>query len=234
MTARQDGCQVGTTTQEATQGGTPRDAVFRIPQQYALAHRIITSWLVHQEHHTPTMYTTGKNIPPRENIPPAAHSNTNPTSSTTSSSTVTGGNVITSTSSNTAVLDAVPTVRIDAGVFKYILARVVDTGAGVSKLVVRGDVRAGYHDQLLQHLRKEAHVHGLNVGRCGGGGKVWVVFAWKCMCSSIYARMFIYTRMCFSACTRVHQWVSPPYQPPSNRWRCVAGVAWSTTPHSRL
>lgn len=89
----------------------------RIPQPYALAHRIVGSWLADEQR----------------------------------------------------AVDAVPTVRIDDGVFKYILARVRCTASGATKLVVRGDVRAGYHDHLLGHLRAEARAAGLEVDVCGGG-----------------------------------------------------------------
>lgn len=92
-------------------------AAFRIPQQYALAHRIVQSWLAATQR----------------------------------------------------PLDALPTVRIDEGVFKYILARVRHVETGASTLVVRGDLRAGYHDHLLGHLRSEAALHGLEVDVCGGG-----------------------------------------------------------------
>lgn len=135
---------------QLTAQGSQQEGVFRIPQQYALANRIITSWLMQPSQMHAVQHPETPKMPSTQGIsnegavhPPPAAAHPPP-----------------------AGLDAVPTVRIDIGVFKYVLARVVDTKCGVSKLVVRGDVRAGYHDNLLQHLKKEAHVHGFKVG-CG-------------------------------------------------------------------
>jgi hypothetical protein len=48
--------------------------------------------------------------------------------------------------------DAVKTVSLDSGVFKYVLARV--HGRGGSKLVVWGDTRAEYHNNIFQKVRR--------------------------------------------------------------------------------
>ena len=48
--------------------------------------------------------------------------------------------------------DAVKTVSLDSGVFKYVLARVRGRD-GTSKLVVWGDSRAGYHNNVFQQVR---------------------------------------------------------------------------------
>ena len=46
--------------------------------------------------------------------------------------------------------DSVRTVNIDSGVFKYVMARV--HGQGGSKLVVWGDTRAGYHNDVFKKV----------------------------------------------------------------------------------
>jgi ADP-ribose pyrophosphatase YjhB (NUDIX family) len=51
--------------------------------------------------------------------------------------------------------DALPAVKIDAGVFKYVLIRVSGDG-GRDRLIVRGDRRAPYHNDVLQAARAEA------------------------------------------------------------------------------
>ncbi len=41
-------------------------------------------------------------------------------------------------------------VRIDTGVFKYVLMRLSDPSSNRSRLLVWGDQRAGYHNDVLQ------------------------------------------------------------------------------------
>uniref|UniRef100_A0A061S347 Janus a n=1 Tax=Tetraselmis sp. GSL018 TaxID=582737 RepID=A0A061S347_9CHLO len=59
------------------------------------------------------------------------------------------------------------TVRLDAGVFKYVLARVSDGER--SKLVAWGDAAAAYHNDVFQQLRHRAKSLGLTTEVLGGG-----------------------------------------------------------------
>lgn len=65
--------------------------------------------------------------------------------------------------------DVLDTVRIDAGVFKYVLARV--SGDGRSKLVVWGHTAAGYHNDVLL---KVCHIDPALAG----------TFGWTCSAAS--------------------------------------------------
>jgi len=64
--------------------------------------------------------------------------------------------------------DFVADVDIDTGVFKYVLIRVSD-GEGRSKVIVRGDSRAGYHNDVFQRTRRELNYLGLALEPLGGG-----------------------------------------------------------------
>jgi hypothetical protein len=61
------------------------------------------------------------------------------------------------------VLDRIAEVTIDVGVFKYVLIRVWDPAASASKLIVRGDVRADYHNHILQRTKAGLSSWGLTV-----------------------------------------------------------------------
>ena len=70
-----------------------------------------------------------------------------------------------------------PDVTIDRkGIFKYILIRVSTTRkGGASKLVVRGDTRAAYHNHIFTACKTEAAKEGLSVEVLGGGRMEWDV-----------------------------------------------------------
>ncbi|EFJ50132.1 hypothetical protein VOLCADRAFT_37182, partial [Volvox carteri f. nagariensis] len=67
----------------------------------------------------------------------------------------------------------IPQVVISSsGTFKYVLARLWDPkaeGDGRSKLLVWGDVRAAYHNDVLQKAKALARPLGLQVTPLGGG-----------------------------------------------------------------
>ena len=75
------------------------------------------------------------------------------------------------------ILEAWPSVRIDKGVFKYVLIEAYATDPGTdtehSKLLVRGLVSAEYHADVYEHeeelLRKSSG--GLDC-QCLGGGRI--------------------------------------------------------------
>lgn len=93
--------------------------VFRIPGHYALAHRVIHSWLK-------------------------------------------------AGSSDTALL---PEVAIDQGTFKYVLIRVSNVMTGACTVIVRGDTRAPYHNDIFQTAKREAYFvdPALELQPLGGG-----------------------------------------------------------------
>lgn len=49
------------------------------------------------------------------------------------------------------------------------LLRATDPKTGASRLLVRGDARAAYHDNILQRTRKQLEPTGLQLRPCGGG-----------------------------------------------------------------
>jgi len=65
--------------------------------------------------------------------------------------------------------DALPSVSLGAGVFKYVLLRLSAPSGGRSKLLVWGDERASYHNNILTHAAARAGPLGLRVEALGGG-----------------------------------------------------------------
>lgn len=67
--------------------------------------------------------------------------------------------------------DAVPDVSIDCGTFKYVLLRLSSTDGARSKLIVRGDGRAAYHNHVFAAARAEVGKidPGLTLETVGGG-----------------------------------------------------------------
>ncbi|GJP30556.1 hypothetical protein CLOM_g3808 [Closterium sp. NIES-68] len=63
----------------------------------------------------------------------------------------------------------VPDVDIDTGIFKYVLIRLTWPEHGRSKLIVRGDKRAPFHMDVLQHTARFMAPLGLKVEAVGGG-----------------------------------------------------------------
>ncbi|XP_059621927.1 sex-regulated protein janus-A-like [Phlebotomus argentipes] len=74
-----------------------------------------------------------------------------------------------------AKLDAVETVRIDEGRFKYILIKVYGKeqadGTEPSKLIVRGFQRSPYHSDIYDEVSGSLQPLGLD-SECLGGGKI--------------------------------------------------------------
>eukprot|EP00045_Choanoeca_perplexa_P020486 m.4456 g.4456 ORF g.4456 m.4456 type:complete len:118 (-) comp6965_c0_seq1:1219-1572(-) len=68
-----------------------------------------------------------------------------------------------------AKLVGVEDVDIEAGVFKYVLIKVIDNSSGESKLIVRGYAFAEYHDDIYQHVRPVIEALGLETDVLGGG-----------------------------------------------------------------
>eukprot|EP00245_Coleochaete_scutata_P002350 TRINITY_DN1307_c0_g13_i1.p2 TRINITY_DN1307_c0_g13~~TRINITY_DN1307_c0_g13_i1.p2 ORF type:complete len:133 (-),score=28.37 TRINITY_DN1307_c0_g13_i1:559-957(-) len=62
----------------------------------------------------------------------------------------------------------VPVVRIDTGVFKYVLMTVYD-GKGNEKVVVRGSRSCEYHMDVFEACKAEVEPLGLQVREMGGG-----------------------------------------------------------------
>ncbi len=106
---------------------------FRIPGRYALANTLITSWLLGSLHH-----------------PHHKHGNSSGDLSTREN------DLSSSTSSSPWSENSLPDVQIDQGVFKYVLLRASSSTNSHSKLLVRGDCRAAYHNHILTACIKEA------------------------------------------------------------------------------
>jgi phosphohistidine phosphatase len=69
------------------------------------------------------------------------------------------------------LLQLVPEVAIDEGTFKYVLLRITDTSSNATALIVRGDARAPYHNDILQRAKREVGAvwPGVAVEPVGGG-----------------------------------------------------------------
>ncbi|CAI5506273.1 unnamed protein product, partial [Closterium sp. Naga37s-1] len=65
--------------------------------------------------------------------------------------------------------ERVPDVDIDTGIFKYVLIRLKSPHQDRSKLIVRGDKRAPFHNDVLQHTARFMAPLGLKVEAVGGG-----------------------------------------------------------------
>ncbi|CAI7891041.1 unnamed protein product [Closterium sp. NIES-53] len=63
----------------------------------------------------------------------------------------------------------VPDVDVDTGIFKYVLIRLKSPETGHSKLIVRGDKRAPFHNDVLQRTARFMAPLGLKVEAVGGG-----------------------------------------------------------------
>uniref|UniRef100_A0A6B2E4P8 Uncharacterized protein n=1 Tax=Phlebotomus kandelakii TaxID=1109342 RepID=A0A6B2E4P8_9DIPT len=74
-----------------------------------------------------------------------------------------------------AKLDALETVNIDEGRFKYILIKVYGKeqtdGTEPSKLIVRGFTRSGFHSDIYDEVTELLQPLGLD-SECLGGGKI--------------------------------------------------------------
>jgi NADH pyrophosphatase NudC (nudix superfamily) len=109
---------------------------FRIPGKYALANRLISDWILGfayprcGENSSGGEYSTRVTKEGKKESPPS------------SSSSWSGYSL--------------PDVQIDQGVFKYILLRASSSTGSPSKLLVRGDCRAAYHNHILTTCIAEA------------------------------------------------------------------------------
>ncbi|KAL4422858.1 hypothetical protein ABPG75_009055 [Micractinium tetrahymenae] len=119
------------------------DVPFRIPGRYALASRLIRSWL------------EGRRAARAADM--AAELGEQPASA----------------AAVLQALAAIPDVDIDEGSFKYVLLRLSTPDGLHSKLLVRGDARAAYHNHVLQataaEVRAAAPEVGLRLETVGGG-----------------------------------------------------------------
>ncbi|KAG2497161.1 hypothetical protein HYH03_004751 [Edaphochlamys debaryana] len=117
---------------------------FNVPGRYSLAYRLITSWAGVAAHGGPQPVP----MPAGLAAPGGA-----------------GG--------EWEEAEAVPQVLLSAdGTFKYVLMRLWDPApevSGRSKLLVWGDVRAPYHNDVLQKAKAMARRLGLKVSPLGGG-----------------------------------------------------------------
>lgn len=74
------------------------------------------------------------------------------------------------------LIDGVADVKIDGGVFKYVLLRVSSPREACSKLIVRGDSRAAYHDHIVSVTRAEvAEIDDSLLVEVLGGGRMEVL-----------------------------------------------------------
>ncbi|PSC76346.1 NADH pyrophosphatase [Micractinium conductrix] len=116
---------------------------FRVPGRYALANRIIDSWLT--ERQAAAAAATAAELGERAGTAAEA----------------------------LAALRAVPDVGLDSGSMKYVLLRLSTADGLHSKLLVRGDSRAAYHNHVLQataaEIREIAPGTGLHLETLGGG-----------------------------------------------------------------
>lgn len=124
---------------------------FRIPGKYALANRIITDWLLGAA--APKFPSSSKKI----------------NNSSSSSGASSSFDELSSSSSWSGA--ALPSAKIDEGTFKYVLLRVSAPGGSPSKLLVRGDTRAAYHNHVFTACKAEVAAVDpqLNVEVLGGG-----------------------------------------------------------------
>ena len=117
---------------------------FRIPGKYALANRIITDWLLGA-------------AAPKSSSDNQTNNNVASSSEKLPSSWRSGA--------------AIPSVALDQGTFKYVLLRVSGPGGTPSKLLVRGDTRAAYHNHIFTACKAEVAAVDpqLSVQVLGGG-----------------------------------------------------------------
>ncbi|KAG7668648.1 hypothetical protein Ndes2526B_g03728 [Nannochloris sp. 'desiccata'] len=115
---------------------------FRIPGKYALANRLITDWLLGSAHPRSAIYGNGS----------ASNGGKDSTLATKEG----GKSPFTSSSLSSWSGYFLPDVQIDQGVFKYILLRASGPTGSPSKLLVRGDCRAAYHNHILTACVAEA------------------------------------------------------------------------------
>jgi len=124
---------LGRTNREIMGNYSINQPEFRIPGKYALANKLITDWLLGSAY-------------------PRGGSNDNcGTISTISPQAAKDEKESSSWSGN-----SLPDVKIDQGVFKYILLRASSSTGSPSKLLVRGDCRAAYHNHILTACIAEA------------------------------------------------------------------------------
>lgn len=127
----------------ATAATATGGAPFRIPGRYSLASRLVSTWL--HERQAVAAARTAAALGEGEGTAAEA----------------------------LAALAAVPDVGIDEGTFKYVLLRLSTADGLHSKLLVRGDSRAAYHNHVLQaaaaEVRAAAPDARLRLETVGGG-----------------------------------------------------------------